>query len=279
MAAGRDRPGVAERRDRRAASRRPDGRRPGRIAVTRPAAIRSDRRRRRRAAGCRSTSARPASPMPIEEHHVAGDVVGAEDAAAHLARRVPLEEDAPGDRRRRVEEARDRHEDDRDHDRRREAVQDAGDAHGDRREDDPRPLRQPRRVLRHHEAAGDEADRRQALLEPVLELGRVEGVDGERQEEDVPEAERRGRSARPRRTGSAGSASSTRVVTPSFRFARTTPTLVSSSVSILPTRTKTRQAGREEERQGVEVERPVDVEGRRQQAGQGEPDRGRRRTS
>ena len=49
-----------------------------------------------------TTSARPAAFDTDEEHHVAGAyVVRAEDAAAHLARRVPLEEGpARGDRRR-----------------------------------------------------------------------------------------------------------------------------------------------------------------------------------
>ena len=46
--------------------------------------------------------------------------------------------------------------------------------------------------------AGDEPDRGEALLEPVLELGRPEDLEGERQEQDVPQAEREEHRARRR---------------------------------------------------------------------------------
>ena len=142
-----------------------------------------------------------------QEQHVARHEERREDPAAELARRVPLEDERPGDRGRRLEKP--------------EIVTSTIAIQMfvaspyrtptmpiDREADHhPGALGQPLDVLRHQQAAEDEADRRQALLEPVLELGAAEGLDGERQQQDVPQAEREEDRARRRSASSAGSAS------------------------------------------------------------------------
>ena len=70
-----------------------------------------------------------------------------------------------------------------------ERVGQPGEPHAQEAEDEPAPLAQPIGVVGHQQAADHEADRGQALLQAVLELGGVQDLEGEREEQHVLQAE------------------------------------------------------------------------------------------
>ena len=99
--------------------------------------------------------------------------------------------------------------------------------------------------------------------------------DRQRQEQDVPQPERRGRPGAPSRSSERRIGVSDKVATPSLRFSTTTPTLVSSSALDLADLDAEEQAGREEEGQPRRCRTASRCRRRRQEAGSGEPDGGR----
>src|SRR5258706_116903 len=80
----------------------------------------------------------------------------------------------------------DRDQEDRDSDVRREGIQDPEEPAGDEAKHEPDSGVQPVEVARHEQRPDDEGDRGERLLQPVLELGGLEGAQRHRQQEDVP---------------------------------------------------------------------------------------------